>query len=203
MADPTAPHEPAVRRRPRGRALAAVVALLAVVALAVGVTVVAHRHESGGIAATPKGTVLPIGERRPAGDVHGTLLDGSAFDLGHYRGSVVLINFWGSWCGPCVTESPTLDRIYRANEASGAVILGVDVKDDEAAARAFIAHNQISYPILPDFTAKSALQLGGISARALPVTVAIDRHGRIAGNYVGPILAGDIQPVLDSLLAES
>lgn len=155
------------------------------------------------VSATPKGEVIPPDDRKAAGTVTGQLLDGSAFSMADHAGEVVFINFWGSWCGPCVVETPEMDKIYRANQARGVLFVGVAVKDVEDSTKAFVANNQISYPILFDFNAKAALQLGNIPMRGLPATVVLDKHSRVAAVFVGAILAGDIDPVIEKLLAES
>lgn len=155
------------------------------------------------VSATPKGEVIAPADRKDAGNVTGQLLDGSQFSMAEHAGDVVFVNFWGSWCGPCTIETPELDKIYRANQARGVLFLGVAVKDVEDNTKAFVENNQISYPIIFDFNAKAALQLGNIPMRGLPATVVLDKHGRVAAVFVGAILAGDIDPVLEKLLAES
>ena len=154
------------------------------------------------VSATDKGQVIPAGERSPAGRVAAAQMDGAAFDLAQRRGEVVLINYWGSWCGPCVIETPELEKVYRAYQSRGVLFVGVAVKDVEDATQAFVDENDVTYPIIFDFNAKTALQLGNIPMRALPATVGIDTQGRVAGVYVGAVLAGDVEPVLDALLAE-
>jgi peroxiredoxin len=154
------------------------------------------------VAATQKGSVIPVGDRQASGDVRSTTMDGAPFSLAGHRGEVVVVNFWGSWCGPCVIESPVLDRIYRQMRGEGVLFVGIAVKDVESATRAFVTQNDISYPILFDFNAKSALQLGSIPMRGLPATVVIDRQGRVAGVFLGAVLAGDLEPVLRTLVDE-
>lgn len=154
--------------------------------------------------ATKKGELIPVADRKQTGDANGTLLDGRAWQLSGDRGKVVVINYWGSWCGPCVTESPQLDAVYRDVKAKGVDFVGIDVKDDAGSARAFVRDKHISYPIVYDETAKTALQLGkGIPTTALPVTIVVDKDQRAAAVYLGPILPADLQPVLTKLIAET
>jgi peroxiredoxin len=155
------------------------------------------------VSATPKGQVIALADRKDAGNVTGKLLDGSSFSMADHAGDVVFINFWGSWCGPCVIETPELDKIYRANQARGVLFVGVAVKDVEDSTQSFVDNNHISYPIVFDFNAQAALQLGNIPMRGLPATVVLDKHGRVAAVFVGAILAGDIDPVIETLIAES
>lgn len=155
------------------------------------------------VSATPKGEVIPASERKEAGNLSADTLDGAPFALAEHRGEVVFVNFWGSWCGPCVIETPELDKLYRANQARGVLFVGVAVRDVEDSTKSFVENNDISYPIIFDFNAKSALQLGRIPIKGLPATVVVDKQGRVAAVFVGAVLAGDVEPVIETLLAES
>jgi len=182
-------------------------ALVLVAALTISACSAGHNAVDSGtgkfryVAATKKGSVLPPGSRKPAGNVHGELIDGGPWRLSDHLGKVVLINFWASWCGPCVIESPMLNQVYLETKASGVEFVGLDVKDQRGAARAFIAHNHMSYPMVYDEPAKTALQLR-IPIAGLPVTVVIDRQGRVAAAYLGAVTYLDIKPVVTKLAAE-
>ena len=183
------------------------IGLLAAVALLAGCTGSSAAPEQGGtyryVSATPKGTVIPEADRKPVGPVTGTLLDGGTFTLSAYKGEVVLLNFWGSWCGPCVAETPQLQAIYQAEKDKGVLFVGIAVKDEKANTQSFVTGNSITYPIVYDYNAKTALQLGNIPIRGLPSSVVIDKQGRVAGVFIGAVLSGDVNPVLSKLLAES
>lgn len=201
------PHHPRLRARRRWRSRASA-GLIAIALLAAGCSGSGSDGSTGSgdefryVSATDKGQVIPPGQRSPAGAVRATQMDGAEFDLAQRRGEVVLINYWGSWCGPCVIETPELEKVYRAYQSRGVLFVGVAVKDVEDATQAFVDENDVTYPIIFDFNAKTALQLGNVPMRALPATVVIDQQGRVAGVYVGAVLAGDVEPVLDALLAE-
>ena len=152
--------------------------------------------------ATSKGHVVAAAKREPAADMHGSLIDGGAYRLAGHRGHVVLINYWATWCAPCVIESPMLERVYQQVHSSGVDFVGVDIKDERQAATAFIADKHMTYPMVYDEPAKTALQLG-IPTGGLPVTVLIDRAGRVAAVYVGQVYQPDIQPALQRLAAEA
>ena len=157
------------------------------------------------VGVTPRGKTIPVSQRKLVkDDVTAPYLDGNGtFQLGQLKGQVVVLNFWATYCGPCVTESPAYDKIYRAMKAQGVTFVGIDVKEvSRSVVRAFVTDNSISYPIVYDQIGKTALQLGNVPASSLPSTVVIDREGKVAAVYVGAVQTGDLQPVLTSLVTE-
>ena len=155
------------------------------------------------VSGTSLGKTYAIADRKTAGNFTGQLLNGGTLSLSQDAGKVVVINFWATWCGPCTTETPQFDTVYRANKAKGVDFIGIDTKDIQNKAQAFVKDNQITYPIVFDEQSKTALQLGRIPALSLPFTVLVDKHQRIAAVYLMTMSAKDLQPVLDKLLAET
>ena len=150
--------------------------------------------------ANESGTTIPVQERRPCSFV-GTLLQGG----GQYRlasdvGKVVVVNFWASWCGPCQSEAPQYDLLYRDEKAHGVDFVGVDTKDPvRSNAQSFVADHHISFPNVYDETGEVALQMGNVPVGGLPFTVLADSHGRIAAVYLGPQAPKDLKPTLRAL----
>lgn len=103
-------------------------------------------------------------------------LDGSNLRLEEYRGQVVLINFWASWCGPCRQEMPVLDRLHHRYEDTGFAVLGVNVEGDPEMAREIVDKTHVTFPILLDDGQKVSELY---SLEAMPSTVVIDRDGVI------------------------
>ena len=128
---------------------------------------------------------LAKGERRaaPALDLP-RLAGGGKQRLSDYRGQVVVLNFWASWCEPCRAESPLLERWHRRLKRRGGTVLGVDVLDVDSDARAFALEYNLSYPQLRD---KDGDALEGFGVIAYPETFVIDRRGRIAASRRGPV----------------
>jgi len=98
------------------------------------------------------------------------------FLLSDYQGQVVVVNFWGSWCGPCRVEAPMLQQVYSDYEADGVVFVGVAVKDIESDALAYIDEFNITYP--------NVMDIGGVTeedyrTQGVPETFVIDKDGNI------------------------
>ena len=150
------------------------------------------------------GQLIPVAQRKAAGMFSGAGLNGGTISLAQDAGQVVVVNFWATWCGPCQTETPQFDQVYRANQAKGVSFIGIDTKETSRdAAEAFVRDNKISYPIIWDENAQTAVRLGKIPALGLPFTVLIDRQQRVAAVYLRTLAPADLQPVLDQLTAES
>lgn len=164
-------------RKPRalGRGLAtAIIALLALAAvLAVGWS--ALRSDSavkGGLSA---------GMKAPA--IEGMDTSGARIDLLDYRGQPIIVNFWASWCGPCVKEMPVLDEVYRS--AYGRYkLISVNVGDTKGTVNEFLTEHDISFPVLIDAAGKAS---GRYRVSALPATFVIDMEGRIIHAGLGQI----------------
>lgn len=101
---------------------------------------------------------------------------GTNMKLSEFRGEVVLINFWASWCGPCRQEMPVLDELHRQYKALGFTVLGVNVEEDSSAARKLLEEVQISFPVLFDNNSVVSKQYDVV---AMPSTVLVDRDGNM------------------------
>ena len=122
---------------------------------------------------------------------HGT---GRLVRLSDYRGKVVVLNFWATWCPPCVAEMPELQRLHAAHEATGdLVVLAVDVEEPAAAVEEFKRERSLTMPVLSDRTGEVRRHYG---LPGLPGTFFIDRDGVVRSKMLGPIIG---QPLLDGL----
>ncbi len=131
-------------------------------------------------------TFWPSADRRPAPEVSGTTLGHQWLTLASYRGQVVVVNFWGSWCAPCRREAPVLAALSRECQARGVRFVGADERDDRPSAVAFEHSFGISYPSLYDPVGEVPLAFrASVPVEAIPSTVVIDREGRIAARVIG------------------
>ncbi|MGB6979814.1 MAG: TlpA disulfide reductase family protein [Candidatus Acidiferrales bacterium] len=109
-------------------------------------------------------------------------LDGKPAHLADLRGHVVVLNFWATWCPPCVAEAPSLNQLQARIAPRGGVVLGVSVDDDQAAYEAFLKNYNIDYPTYRDSTKRIALDYG---TSMYPETYIIDKRGRLDRKIVG------------------
>ncbi|MFD6417385.1 TlpA family protein disulfide reductase [Streptomyces sp. NPDC060194] len=148
---------------------------------------------------------VPESERQePEGPIRGMTLHGRELDVADFRGEVVVINVWGSWCPPCRAEAPYLDNVARDMKSKGVRFVGINTRDGEKApAKAFEEEYDISYPSLYDPAGKlllSAFPKGTLNTQALPVTLTLDREGRIAGRALGGVDEAKLRSMIDPLL---
>jgi thiol-disulfide isomerase/thioredoxin len=133
-------------------------------------------------------TVFQAGARPAAPDISGTTLAGQHLSLSAYRGSVVVLNFWGSWCSPCRAEAPDLTALATNYSARGIKFLGIDIRDDRVSADAFVQTFRTPYPSLNDPADELALAFRGtVPPAAIPSTLVIDRTGHIAARILGSV----------------
>lgn len=149
-------------------------------------------------------TFVPADQRKPAPNLSGPAIEGGDFDLAAQRGKVVVINVWGSWCPPCRIEAPALEQVWRQTRADGTQFVGLDTRDNEAAAKAYLRRFEITYPNLTDDDGQLQLLFRDSLpiAPTLPSTLFIDRQGRAAARITGPVDRAQLREVISQLLAE-
>ena len=154
------------------------------------------------VEATPSGEVIPPDQRASAPEFSGTLLGGGEFESGRLAGDVAVLNFWGSWCAPCRVETPQFQEVYDEVRDDGVQFLGLNVKDAEQLAVAFVESKAITFPSLFDPTGEIALAFRDYPATAIPSTIVLDRQSRVAAVYTGEVRQDDLRAVLDQVLGE-
>ena len=149
------------------------------------------------VAGDGRTVVVPVAARKPAPAVAGSTVDGGSFDLAAARGHVVVVNFWASWCAPCRLEAADLEAVHLSTKDSGVRFVGVDSRDEQDAAKAFLA-GRVTYPSLFDPAGRIALRFTDVPPTTLPATLIVDRAGRVAV----VIRAGVDQQALARLVAQ-
>jgi cytochrome c biogenesis protein CcmG/thiol:disulfide interchange protein DsbE len=157
---------------------------------------------SGALRVNWEGKVIPL-RARPAPELRVALLptDQGArgeLDLAALRGQPVVVNFWASWCQPCRDEAPLLERFAAEYGPRGVAFVGVNVWDNAASARAFVAEFGLSYPNGTDARGSAAIDYG---LTGLPETFFLDRDGQIVSKFVGPLNERALRTAVERLLS--
>src|SRR5580693_10564331 len=148
------------------------------------------------VAGSTSAVLYSAGHRPLAPEFTGTTLTGSKLSFSSYRGQVVVLNFWGSWCDPCREEAPTLAVVAQQYQ-SAVTFLGVDERDTTASAEAFTRNFGITYPSLNDPSQEIALDFTAVvPLEGTPTTLVIDRTGHIAGAVFGTATYPELSTIL-------
>jgi cytochrome c biogenesis protein CcmG/thiol:disulfide interchange protein DsbE len=118
------------------------------------------------------------------------------------KGKVVILNFWATWCPPCIEETPSLNRLQKYVESRNALVLGVSIDEDPAAYEKFLKDYGVAFPTFREPTRKLALDYG---TPVFPDTYVIDRHGKILRKFFGPQQwdSPDMLAYFDAVLGQS
>lgn len=129
------------------------------------------------VAATP----VNVGEAAP--DFLLNDLEGKPFSLSAYKGRVVLLNFWGTFCGPCRAEMPALNNLYIALKDKGFMLLGISLDKSDKTVRSFLDRQPVAFPVLMDVEKKVYYEK--YATFALPLTYLINKKGIVVEKYFG------------------
>jgi peroxiredoxin len=120
---------------------------------------------------------------RRAPDIALPALDGTRFRLADHRGKVVLVNFWATWCPPCLEEMPALERLWQRHRQDPFVLVAVALDANTGLVAPFVTERKLTFPVVLD----PRLDAGNAySVRALPTTVVVDRQGDVRALALGP-----------------
>jgi thiol-disulfide isomerase/thioredoxin len=131
------------------------------------------------------------------------LNDGAQVGLGDYAGKVVVVNIWGSWCGPCRTEAPDLEFVAQQTKDQGVALMGIDVRDDRDAARDFVTDRGLTYDSIFDPASRSLAALNGYPRNTVPSTIVLDRQHRVAAVYLTTIRPSELLATVNRVAAEA
>ncbi len=170
---------------------AAAVFVLLVAALVV--TVFTHGNSSGAV----NMVAYPVGQRPTAPDFTATSLTGTPINFASYKGKIVVLNVWGSWCAPCVSEGQTLKYLDEEYGPQGVAFLGDDIQDTPVNALNFLHTHGITYPSVNDASGAVEERLSiAAPINGTPTTLVIDKTGHIAGMIDGPVTYSDMTTLL-------
>jgi thiol-disulfide isomerase/thioredoxin len=192
-----------VRRRAALTAGAAVAALL--------VSACSSGGASGGggdtnfVTGTDGIATVAKGERDSAPELSGETLEGERLDVADYKGKVVVLNVWGSWCNPCRAEAKYFAKVSEEYADQGVQFVGINTRDGSTrSALAFEKDFGITYPSLYDPTGKLMLRFkkGTLNPQAVPSTLVLDRDGRIAARSLTALSEERLLKMLEPVVAE-
>ncbi|MFC8825317.1 TlpA family protein disulfide reductase [Streptomyces sp. NPDC057137] len=148
------------------------------------------------------------GERKSVNKIAGETLDGKQLDVADLKGQVVVLNVWGSWCGPCRAEAPYFAKVAKETEAKGQDIafVGLNARDaNKGAAIAFEKDYGVAYPSIYDPAGKlivNGFPKGTLNPQAIPSTIVLDRDGKIAARSLKALDDKKLRELIDPLIAE-
>lgn len=164
--------------------------IVAGVLLLVAVTLVAcGGGDSSGLAGVNRGNL--------ASDFRLEALDGTEVSLGDYRGSVVLINFWATWCPPCRAEIPDIEQAYQTRQDDGFVVLGISVEQSRASVAPFVEAVGMTYPVLLDEMSQVYKMY---RVPGLPMSILLDRDGVIQVRHIGLMTGAQLEDYLAQVM---
>ncbi|MET7457550.1 TlpA disulfide reductase family protein [Streptomyces sp. NPDC005574] len=143
--------------------------------------------------------------RAAAPELSGPTVDGGRLDVADYKGKVVVVNVWGSWCPPCRAEAKNFETVYKDVRGQGVQFVGINTRDTSVGpAKAFETDYGISYPSLYDPTGKLMLRFkkGTLNPQLIPSTLVIDRDGRVAARALQALSEEKLRAMLKPVLAE-
>jgi len=188
------------------RALAALAALFVLAGCAATKDAVAVGGEFQFVAPGGRTTIGydPPETRGAIGGLTGESLlrPGATVGLDDYAGRVVVLNIWGSWCGPCREEMPDLQFVQDQTGADGVTVLGLDVRDERDAATDFLRDRAITFDSIFDPPGRALAQFRGYPRNIVPSTIVLDRDHRVAAVYLTRVRVPELIPLVQRLAAE-
>ncbi|MET9548155.1 MULTISPECIES: TlpA disulfide reductase family protein [unclassified Streptomyces] len=145
-------------------------------------------------------------DRKPLPELDGETLDGKHLNLTKaYKGKILVINVWGSWCAPCRAEAPNFVKVAKETKAKGVQFVGINTRDPERGpAIEFEKAHKVPYPSVYDPTGKLMLRFpqGSLNPNAIPSTLVVDRDGKIAARTQQPLNEAKLRKMIDPVVAE-
>ncbi|MEU5522431.1 TlpA disulfide reductase family protein [Streptomyces sp. NPDC047860] len=161
--------------------------------------------DTGYVAGADGIATVEKGNRADAPDLSGKTVDGEQLNVDDYKGKVVVVNVWGSWCPPCRAEAKNFEAVHQDLKDEGVQFVGINTRDATVGpARAFEEEQGVTYPSLFDPTGKLMLRFekGTLNPQAVPSTLVFDRDGKIAARSLQALSEEKLRKMIDPVLAE-
>lgn len=196
----TAAPSPCPRPRARARVSVIATALLLLTAACGGGT--PAQNDGGPVQGAGGITRLAPDDRGEPVDITGLDLNGRPLSATPWRGKVVVVNIWGSWCPPCRVEQPILSRLATELQPSGVEFLGIAIRESSATSRAFTTAKKVPYPSIGDGDSTLLAFVDSLPAVAVPTTYVIDRQGRVATRLLDRATYSTLKSLIDEVVKE-
>lgn len=146
----------------------------------------------------------PAGERGRISHLSGDdlLNPGKQLGIQDFQGQVVVLNIWGSWCGPCRAEADDLQAVQNKLGPQGVQVLGINVRDNQSAAADFHRDRHLSYPSIFDPAGRTLLSLRQFPRSTVPATIVLDRQHRVAAIFLTEMLESELLPEVQKIASE-
>jgi cytochrome c biogenesis protein CcmG, thiol:disulfide interchange protein DsbE len=142
--------------------------------------------------------IADVGKKAP--DRPLSRIDGGVLSLESYKGSIIILNFWATWCPPCIKEMPLLESTYKKYREIGVIVIGVNYNEERDTVVDFIRKEGITFPVVLD---KDLALTKTYRVLSLPVTFFIDREGIIRDKYRGELNEGLLREKIEPLISET
>ena len=143
------------------------------------------------------------GDRKPITELAGPELGGTqTLSTSQFKGQVVVLNFWGSWCGDCRVEASDLQDASVSLEPKGVQFLGINVKDGQDAGVGYEKAKRVTYPSIFDPGMRTLLALRGYPSSAIPSTIVLDRSGDVAHIWLGRVTQDQLVETVGAIATE-
>ena len=160
--------------------------------------------DTGFVAGDGSIVVIPADQRVAAPDFTLPTLDGKTFTLSKQLGKVVVMNVWASWCAPCRAEAPELQQVWEQQKDKGVQFVGLDTRDSDTSAQAFVDRFGITYPQAIDTDGQVQLLFRDtLPAQAIPSTLIVDAKGKVAARFLGATTSAALRNVIDDVRAST
>lgn len=148
--------------------------------------------------------VIDKADRVAAPELAGETLAGEELSTSDLAGDVIVLNLWASWCGPCRAEAPALRQVSSDTAKDGVSFVGINTRDQDAAAVAFEKNYDITYPSFVDDSGELELLMADVvPLTGIPWTVILDRDGLVAARILGPTTFSELTDLVDQVASES
>lgn len=160
-------------------------------------------NETSFVAGDGSMTLVPIADRENPVELAGITLEDQPLNIVDYRGQVVVVNVWASWCAPCRAEAAELANLAKEFSNESVQFVGLNTRDSLSAAIAFNERFKTGFPSIQDKNGELTLAFGKLGPAATPTTIVLDKSGRPAGRILGAVTEAQLRSLIKAVLEEA